>query len=111
MTDKAYGLDFFQQITDVHFGGQWFAVEGFVLAEGSPINSIAVDFPEQAGGRPGFPLVTASVAAWPPATAAPISHTITKADLNHKIIAGAGLGVTGFGLGSGPVVGFNADAV
>jgi hypothetical protein len=96
MTDKPYGLDFFHKITDVHFGNNWLNVSTSVPFAAGVTNTVKVDFPNQAGGTPGFNLIPA------PGSFPSDPHTVTASDLSHRLITGAGAPVTGFGTKSGP---------
>lgn len=107
MSDKAYGLDFFQKITDIHFGGgPWFAVAIVCSVPGAPGGSPIVNltFPGEAGGTPGRPMCPAPAGLKP----APFqldfpildvtNPPVTAADLVHQIMTNAGGGMIGWGI-------------
>lgn len=102
MTDKPYGLDFFHKITDVHFGGQWFFVGyGAPFGTSASHNAMEIDFPDQAGGTPGFiptidtgpPAVVFApyVASFPPG-----GYVVKASDLVQQLQTNAGAKVTAF---------------
>lgn len=97
MADNPYALDFFQQITDCHFGGgNWLYVTmdanspSFV-----PDYIMRCDFIGSSGGSPGLLSNNGSVTG---AINADFPYIITAADLQRKFITGAGLEVPGFGV-------------
>lgn len=103
MNDAPYELDFFQRITDVHFDSTWFYVEWPGPGVGIAHYSVALDFPNQAGGTPGFiPIISTSPLKVPsffrrivPAFS---RYTIRSSDVSKKIKTNAGANMTGFGL-------------
>jgi len=90
-----YREDFLQKITNINFGSQWIGVlvEAFRL-QGVTI-SVQVDFPDQAGGTPGIPLLT-NDRANPSFFSGP--HKVTAADMSRQFKTNAGAAVTGFGV-------------
>jgi hypothetical protein len=95
--DNPYELDFFQEITDVHFGGQWFSIVASATV-GDHGTSLSFDFPGMAGGTPGFNLIQSGSPVGPWYTL-PLggSHTVTNSDLHKQLTTAAGAHMTGFG--------------
>lgn len=97
--DDPYHLDFLQQITDVHFTAPtWIMISMFANNGNSPslatTRNLTVDFPQIAGGTPGFNLVLGST---------PIStvrnKVVTAKDLSNALTTAAGQHLTGFTMG------------
>lgn len=104
MSDSPYKLDFFQTITDIHFGGDWI---GFgCICSSSHGQSIFLDIPTEAGGTPGYVLMDGG---GPPSglKSAPFDGgypstlngwpAVTPADLQGQLVTAAGGPITGFG--------------
>lgn len=111
MTDKPYGLDFFDKIVDVHWGsGSWLFVHGEVIGYGgnAHVFGITANFNDTANGSPGFTLVTGGgTSPFPPGGPGPVDHTFTNADFTHGLKTGGGAPMVGIGIGYGQGGGSN----
>lgn len=94
-------LGFLSRIVSVHFGsGSWLLLSGAQGFGGlQPNYGLTVNFPDQAGGTPGFTLIRQSGTT--PFSATPLPHIITAADLTHTLTTEAGAEMAGFGAGYG----------
>ena len=105
--DAPYDLDFFTEITDVHFGTAWIIVNG---GGQDPFTNGwigSADFPGSAGGTPGLALcnVLAPNSAFHPSPpGGPGTYKVTQADLTGKLATQAGAALTGFGIGVVPPI-------
>lgn len=100
MTDNPYRLDMFTEVTDCHFSNDWLII--YIDLKFPPSTAITMDvdvsFPDQAGGTPGFEMITALV---PNLTFKPAPYRATAAVLaNSEIRTQAGSSLTGFAVRS-----------
>lgn len=102
MVDAPYQLDPFTVVTKINFGGQWFGVfNGPVF--GGVNAAFEIDFPQQAGGTPGFiplqqtiPTIKFDPHLYPIVGSTP--YVVKASDLTKSLITNAGGKVTGWGI-------------
>lgn len=103
MSDNAYQLDPFTQITNINFAsGNWLMAIGSL---GGPVGDlhtgfVELDFPSIAGGTPGFELITAGQIPNPSNPPA-MPYTVQAADLKKQLRTNAGADMMGFPISLG----------
>lgn len=93
-----YHEDYLQKLISATFGSKWVAIRADLRTpSGDPAIRMSVDvsFPDQAGGTPGFNLISLNV---PLSTLRPAPYSVTQASMQADLRTNAGAGLTGFGV-------------
>lgn len=93
-----YEEDYLQKLISAKFGSNWIVIISELTlppSSGDSLMTVTVTFPDQAGGTPGYTMVTANV---PLASMHSAPYRVTANDLQATMRTDAGAGLTGFGV-------------